>query len=57
MSLRIAIVSAALLATGYAQTPGDRSKKEFEVASIRVNPPQTGFHFASSTGSPDLAIP
>ena len=57
MSLRIAIVSAVLLATGYAQTPGDRSKKEFEVASIRVNPPQTGFRFASSTGAPDLSNP
>ena len=57
--LRIAIVSATLLAVGNAQTTGDRSKTEFEVASIRVNPPQVGFHFRSNSdgGAPDLTNP
>ena len=57
--LKIAIVSSALLAVGYAQTTGDRSKTEFEVASIRVNPPQAGFHFRSNSGggAPDLTNP
>ena len=54
MILRIAMVAPALLAVGYAQTP----KMEFEVASIRVNPPRTGFHFAdTSGGAPDVSNP
>ena len=49
--LRIALVSAALLAAGYGQTSAVRSRTEFEAASIRVNPPRVGFHFASDSGS------
>ena len=59
MTLRMAMASSALLAAAYGQTPGDRSKTEFDVASIRVNPPRTGFRFATDTngGAPDLTNP
>ena len=59
MNLRIAMVGCALLTVGYGQTAGDRSKLEFDVASIRVSPPRVGFHFpSSSSGSgPDLTNP
>jgi uncharacterized protein (TIGR03435 family) len=50
---------SALLATAYGQTPGGRAKTEFEAASIRVNPPRTGFHFAAdaSSGGPGSTNP
>ena len=46
----------ALLVAAYGQTSG---KGEFEVASIRTNPPQPGFHFAADavTGGPGTADP
>jgi uncharacterized protein (TIGR03435 family) len=52
--LKIAIAASLLLTVGYGQT-----KPEFEAASIRVNPPRAGFHFASdsSTGGPGTADP
>ena len=57
--MRIAMVFAALLAVGFGQTTGDRSKLEFDVASIRVNAPRVGFHFPSNSNSagPDLTNP
>lgn len=50
----IIILALATLACG--QTP---AKPEFEVASIKVNAPQTGFHFAadSASGGPGTADP
>ena len=59
MILRIAMVWPTLLAMGYAQTAGGRPKAEFEVASIRANPPRAGFHFAidSNSGGADLSNP
>ena len=52
--LKIAISSAVLLTAAYGQT-----KPEFEAASIRVNPPRAGFHFASdsTTGGTGTADP
>ncbi len=43
----------------YGQTPGARGKVEFEAASIRLNPPQAGFHMASdaSSGGPGTSDP
>lgn len=57
--LRIALISPALLAAGYGQVAGERAKTDFEVASIRVNPPRPGFHFSSdsSSGGPDSTNP
>ena len=59
-----AVVACALLAMGeaqtlYAQTPKTLEGAEFEVASIRVNPPVSGFHFAadSSSGGPGTSEP
>src|SRR5450432_3154336 len=59
MILRIALISSALLAAGYGQASESRSKIEFDAASIRVNPPRTGFHFASdsSSGGPGSTDP
>ena len=59
MTLRNAIASSALLAASYGQTTGERAKTEFDVASIRVTPPRTGFRFAtdSNNGAPDLTNP
>ena len=55
MMLRLLFVSSALLATASAQSA---AKKEFEVASIRANPPQTGFRFgADAGGTPNLSNP
>jgi uncharacterized protein (TIGR03435 family) len=46
-------IALALLPSAWAQTP------QFEAASIKVNPPQSGFHFAadSATGGPGSADP
>ncbi len=57
MFLKLSMISSALLAAAYGQTTGDRSKTEFEVVSIRANPPRTGFHFAAESGVPDLTNP
>ena len=59
MIFRIALVSSTLVVAAYGQTSGDRSKTEFEVASIRVNPPKVGFHLPSnaSGGGADLTNP
>jgi uncharacterized protein (TIGR03435 family) len=50
------MLASALLVTGHGQTVG---KAEFEVASIKTNPPQTGFHFAAdaASGGPGTADP
>jgi uncharacterized protein (TIGR03435 family) len=48
---KIAIVCAPLLAAAYGQQAGTPAKSEFEAASIRVNPPRTGFHFQSDSGT------
>ena len=54
--LAIAILAPALLAVAYGQTSDTTA---FEVASIKVNPPQTGFHFAADavSGGPGTADP
>jgi uncharacterized protein (TIGR03435 family) len=54
--VKIAMVAPAVLAAAYGQTSG---KAEFEVASIKINPPQPGFHFAAdaATGGPGTADP
>ena len=50
------MLAPALLVGVYGQTAG---KPEFEVASIKVNAPQTGFHLAAdaATGGPGTADP
>ncbi len=50
------MLAPTLLAAAYGQTSG---KAEFEVASIKTNPPQQGFHFAADTvtGGPGTADP
>jgi uncharacterized protein (TIGR03435 family) len=50
------MLAPAFLAAAYAQTAG---KTEFEVASIKTNPPQQGFHFASDavSGGPGTSDP
>ena len=52
-ALACAILATAAGQTAYAQTA------EFDVASIRVNPPAAGFHFAadSSSGGPGTSDP
>ncbi len=55
LMLRLLIVLSILMANAFAQTA---AKKEFEVASIRANPPQTGFHFGGDAGGkPDMSNP
>ena len=54
MILRIAIASSTLLALTFAQAP---RKMEFEVASIRLSPPRTGFHFGADSGAADFSNP
>jgi len=51
-----AFVASALVVAAYGQTSG---KTEFEVASIKSNAPQTGFHFAAdaASGGPGTADP
>jgi uncharacterized protein (TIGR03435 family) len=50
------MLAPVLLAAAYGQTSG---KAEFEVASIRTNAPQAGFHFAAdaASGGPGTADP
>jgi uncharacterized protein (TIGR03435 family) len=57
MFFRIVLTSSMFLAVGFAQPAERRAKPEFDVASIKVNPPKTGFHFAQSTGTPDWSSP
>ena len=54
--IRIALLAAALLVAAYGQTAG---KAEFEVASVKTNAPQPGFHIAvdAVTGGPGTAEP
>ncbi len=56
-----ATAGLTLIAAAYAQTPGSKGKVvEFDAASIRVNEPETGFHFGSSessTGGPGTGDP
>jgi uncharacterized protein (TIGR03435 family) len=55
-NFKIGMLASALLVTAYGQTSG---KAEFEVASIKTNQPQSGFHFAAdaATGGPGTADP
>jgi len=50
------MLAPVCLAAALGQTSG---KAEFEVASIKANPPQTGFHFAAdaASGGPSTADP
>src|SRR5271154_5604178 len=53
--MKIALAAPALLMAAYGQPSG---KAEFEVASIKTNAPQLGFHFAADAvsggpGTPD----
>lgn len=54
--LKLAVFSPAFLASVFAQTAGNIG---FEVASIKTNAPQTGFHFAADavSGGPGTADP
>jgi uncharacterized protein (TIGR03435 family) len=54
--IKFAILASTLLVAANGQTSG---KAEFEVASIKVNAPQAGFHFAAdaATGGPGTADP
>jgi uncharacterized protein (TIGR03435 family) len=54
--IKQAILASSFLLAGHAQTPG---KVEFEVASIKVNAPEPGFHFAGDalSGGPGTADP
>ena len=54
--IQFAILVSTLLVAANGQTSG---KPEFEVASIKVNPPQSGFHFAAdaATGGPGTPDP
>ena len=54
--IKIAMLAPALLVAAYGQTSG---KAEFEVASIKTNAPQPGFHFAADavSGGPGAADP
>jgi uncharacterized protein (TIGR03435 family) len=55
-TIKIAMLAPTLLVAAYGQTSG---KAEFEVASIKTNPPQPGFHFAadSASGGPGTPDP
>src|SRR4249920_463203 len=57
--MKIAVIVTAVLVAAYGQPSGGRTKSEFDVASIHVNPPRVGFHFASdsSSGGPGSADP
>ena len=57
--LKLVLILPVALAAALGQTPAT-AKTEFEAASIRVNPPRTGFHFASestASGGPGTADP
>lgn len=47
-AIGIAVLAPALLLAAHAQTSG---KAEFEVASIKTNATQQGFHFAADAAS------
>jgi hypothetical protein len=49
--LTIAMAAPLLLPVAQGQTTGAAAPKEFEAASIRANPPDTGFHFAADSGA------
>jgi hypothetical protein len=51
--IKIAMLAPALVVAAHGQTSG---KAEFEVESIKSNPPQPGFHFAadSASGGPGI---
>src|SRR5215471_13400199 len=53
---KFGMLAPALLVAAYGQSTG---KVEFEVASVKTNPPQQGFHFAAdnATGGPGTADP
>jgi uncharacterized protein (TIGR03435 family) len=53
---KIAMLAPAFLLAAHGQTSG---KAEFEVASIKTNAPQSGFHFAAdaASGGPGTADP
>ncbi len=55
-TIQIALLAPAFMAAAYGQTSG---KAEFEAASIKANPPQSGFHFAADavSGGPGTADP
>jgi uncharacterized protein (TIGR03435 family) len=55
-TIKIVMLAPTLLAAAYGQASG---KAEFEVASIKTNPPGPGFHFAadSASGGPGTADP
>jgi uncharacterized protein (TIGR03435 family) len=59
VSFKLAVFVPVVLAVVHGQTTGDRTKTEFDAASIHVNPPRVGFHFASdsSSGGPGSADP
>jgi len=57
MNLKLVLAMASLHMMASAQTSAGRPKLEFEVASIRVAPPRTGFHFAVETGAADYSSP
>ncbi len=54
--LQITILGPVFVAAAYGQPPG---KAQFEVASIKANAPQPGFHFAAdaASGGPGTADP
>lgn len=57
-TIQIALLASALLLAAYGQTSG---KAEFDAASIKANPPQSGFHFANDAvsggpGTPDPGL-
>jgi uncharacterized protein (TIGR03435 family) len=55
-TIKIALLAPALLVAAYGQTS---PKTEFDVASIKTNPPQSGFHLAADavSGGPGTADP
>jgi uncharacterized protein (TIGR03435 family) len=50
-TLSFALIVPALLAMAFGQTPGSSAKTEFDAASIKANPAETGFHFAADSSS------
>ncbi len=56
MFLRISAYSILLLAVASAQSASAQQRLEFEVASIRSNPP-TNFHFGADSGKADFSSP
>ena len=56
LMIKLAVLAPTFLLAANGQTPG---KTEFDVASIRTDPPQPGFHFAADamSGGPGTADP